>query len=240
MPSIALFSVYSPMKTLRLLRNTSNISHVPIYAHLRSPPVAPAVLRQMTMKASLPHEERTAAEPRQNRLYSVRLSHIEQVNPTVRLLQLAIPPPASEGNWDDSRGDEQVRAPILCETDGLCDSILTRLIVRPRRALYIPPRPMARRAHSLRLQSGRVQHHLDPRRRAGPALARTDRSTGHRGARARRGRDSWQAAVRRARGAGGAVESRRRMALEAAGRDPGQGTEHPSRGELCLAAAVGD
>ena len=35
---------------------------------------------------------RTAAEPRQNRLYTVRLSHIDQISPTVRLLQLTIPP----------------------------------------------------------------------------------------------------------------------------------------------------
>ncbi|CAI7567185.1 unnamed protein product [Penicillium manginii] len=40
---------------------------------------------------SIPHELRTAAEPRQNRLYPVRLSHVEQVNPSVRLLQFAIP-----------------------------------------------------------------------------------------------------------------------------------------------------
>jgi hypothetical protein len=40
---------------------------------------------------SIPHELRTAAEPRQNRLHPVRLSHIEQVNPSVRLLQLALP-----------------------------------------------------------------------------------------------------------------------------------------------------
>ena len=40
---------------------------------------------------SIPHELRTAAEPRQNRLHSVRLSHVEQVNPSVRLLQLALP-----------------------------------------------------------------------------------------------------------------------------------------------------
>lgn len=40
---------------------------------------------------SIPHELRTAAEPRQNRLYPVRLSHIEQVNPSVRLLQFTLP-----------------------------------------------------------------------------------------------------------------------------------------------------
>ncbi|KAA8644569.1 hypothetical protein EYZ11_001459 [Aspergillus tanneri] len=53
-------------------------------------------------QASIPHLVRTAAEPRQNRLYNVRLSHVEQANPSVRLLQLAIPPqsveePESEG-----------------------------------------------------------------------------------------------------------------------------------------------
>jgi hypothetical protein len=40
---------------------------------------------------SIPHELRTAAEPRQNWLHPVRLSHVEQVNPSVRLLQLALP-----------------------------------------------------------------------------------------------------------------------------------------------------
>lgn len=56
---------------------------------------------QMTSQRddSIPHELRTAAEPRQNRLYPVRLSHIEQVNPSVRLLQFALPP--QENNvWD--------------------------------------------------------------------------------------------------------------------------------------------
>jgi hypothetical protein len=48
---------------------------------------------QMTSQRdeSIPHELRTAAEPRQNRLYPVRLSHIEQVNPSVRLLQFTLP-----------------------------------------------------------------------------------------------------------------------------------------------------
>ncbi|CAP97546.1 hypothetical protein E8E15_009377 [Penicillium rubens] len=49
---------------------------------------------------SLPHELRTAAEPRQNRLYPVRLSHIEQVNPSVRLLQFALP---SQENNDNNQ-----------------------------------------------------------------------------------------------------------------------------------------
>ncbi|CEN59755.1 hypothetical protein ASPCAL02199 [Aspergillus calidoustus] len=42
-------------------------------------------------KVSVPHTVRTAAEPRQNRLFTVRLSHIEEISPTVRLLQLTIP-----------------------------------------------------------------------------------------------------------------------------------------------------
>jgi hypothetical protein len=47
---------------------------------------------------SIPHELRTAAEPRQNRLHSVRLSHVEQVNPSVRLLQLALPTQENNNN----------------------------------------------------------------------------------------------------------------------------------------------
>ncbi|KAK9859029.1 uncharacterized protein MYU51_015965 [Penicillium brevicompactum] len=39
---------------------------------------------------SIPHELRTAAEPRQNRRHPVRLSHVEQINPSVRLLHFAI------------------------------------------------------------------------------------------------------------------------------------------------------
>lgn len=39
---------------------------------------------------SIPHELRTAAEPRQNRRHPVRLSHVEQINPSVRLLHFAL------------------------------------------------------------------------------------------------------------------------------------------------------
>ncbi|OOQ91080.1 hypothetical protein PEBR_02411 [Penicillium brasilianum] len=52
---------------------------------------------------SIPHKLRTAAEPRQNRLYPVRLSHVEQVNPSIRLLQFTIP--AEESN-DDKDGQQ--------------------------------------------------------------------------------------------------------------------------------------
>lgn len=40
---------------------------------------------------SIPHELRTAAEPRQQGLYPVRLARVKQVNPSVRLLQFSIP-----------------------------------------------------------------------------------------------------------------------------------------------------
>lgn len=42
-------------------------------------------------KDSIPHEMRTAAEPRQNKLYTVHLTHVEQTNSTVRLLRLSLP-----------------------------------------------------------------------------------------------------------------------------------------------------
>ncbi|KAF7592189.1 hypothetical protein BBP40_000530 [Aspergillus hancockii] len=58
-------------------------------------------------KISVPHKLRTAAEPRQNTLYNVRLSHIEEVNPTVRLLHLAIPPRGQIVEEQD-RDDEEL------------------------------------------------------------------------------------------------------------------------------------
>ena len=48
-----------------------------------------------TYRAALSHLERTAHQPRQNGLHEVILAHIEQVNPRVRLLQLALPNRAS-------------------------------------------------------------------------------------------------------------------------------------------------
>lgn len=68
---------------------------------------AAAHSRQMATKSKsgIPHQVRTAAEPRQNRLYPVQLSHIDHVNPAVRLLQLTIPPhvqnPESDGVEDE-------------------------------------------------------------------------------------------------------------------------------------------
>lgn len=41
-----------------------------------------------TVRSSLPHEDRTAAEPRESRLEPVVLSNIRQVNENIRLLRL--------------------------------------------------------------------------------------------------------------------------------------------------------
>ena len=47
-------------------------------------------LRSMaTVRSSLPHEDRTAAEPRENSVEPVFLSHIQDVNDTIRLLRLS-------------------------------------------------------------------------------------------------------------------------------------------------------
>ena len=158
------------MKTLRLLHYKPNILPLQVYAHFHGHLIAPAIQHQMisTLKSSLPHVERTAAEPRQNKLYNVQLSHIEQVNPTVRLLRLAIPPNESEG--DKSREDEEVYAPILywwlCDSNPAMYSLLrnNRLHFSPangltctfppspkRAGLASPPLPLTR--GSCRLQS---------------------------------------------------------------------------------------
>ncbi|EGC41340.1 conserved hypothetical protein [Histoplasma capsulatum var. duboisii H88] len=42
------------------------------------------------MSTSIPHERRTAQEPRQDMLYRVHLSSITQVNPTIRILRLNV------------------------------------------------------------------------------------------------------------------------------------------------------
>lgn len=41
-----------------------------------------------TVRSSLPHEDRTAQQPRENRLEPVVLSHIRQINESIRTLRL--------------------------------------------------------------------------------------------------------------------------------------------------------
>jgi len=49
---------------------------------------------------SIPHEVRTATEPRQNRFIPVRLSQVEEVNAGIRLLRLALP---DDEVWQSAR-----------------------------------------------------------------------------------------------------------------------------------------
>ncbi|KAF4213079.1 hypothetical protein CNMCM8980_004279 [Aspergillus fumigatiaffinis] len=97
----------------------SQSQRVPFLARLQ--PLSPhqsvpgAIRCQMdyasTRKASVPHLVRTAAEPRQNRMYTVRLSHIDEVNPTVRLIQLAIPPHVQSLEGQEERADGESDQP---------------------------------------------------------------------------------------------------------------------------------
>ncbi|KAK5172090.1 uncharacterized protein LTR77_003728 [Saxophila tyrrhenica] len=58
-----------------------------------------------TVRSSLPHEDRTAAEPRESNLEPVLLSNIRQVNDTIRLLRLTSVDPTLKflpGQWLDT------------------------------------------------------------------------------------------------------------------------------------------
>ncbi|PYH46724.1 FAD-dependent oxidoreductase [Aspergillus saccharolyticus JOP 1030-1] len=97
------------MRSHTLLRGPSRHYQYQLSSLIKRQQTAPKLQRSRMSaatsgKGSLPHQMRTAAEPRQNRLYNVRLSHIEQVNPCVRLLQLTIPPEVQ--NPDDSSYQE--------------------------------------------------------------------------------------------------------------------------------------
>ena len=58
---------------------------------------------------SIPHEERTAAEPREHGMHKVILDRIEQVNTNIRLLQLRM-----------HNGDERLQACNLGNCMELC------------------------------------------------------------------------------------------------------------------------
>ena len=57
----------------------------------RLDPLKPNPALPRSMSSSNTHEERTAAEQRDNSVHLVTLDKIERVNETVRLLQLKIP-----------------------------------------------------------------------------------------------------------------------------------------------------
>ena len=58
---------------------------------------------------SIPHEERTAAEPREHCIHKVILDRIEEVNTSIRLLKLKM-----------HNGDEQLQACDLGNRVELC------------------------------------------------------------------------------------------------------------------------
>lgn len=157
------------MRGLQLFRSTRQLACLrPSSSSLLQSPIYPCQMlsTKKTKTKSIPHEERTATEPRQNRLYTVRLSNIEKINPSVRLLHLTIPPNESEGEADVE--DEEVVLPSRStHTRTPADKT-----VPPIPTPHIPPRPMVRRTYPIRLQSGRVQHHLHARRCAGAAVPR--------------------------------------------------------------------
>ncbi|KAJ5496078.1 hypothetical protein N7539_001194 [Penicillium diatomitis] len=72
-------------------RPWSRSSVPPIFIPITSRIVRGRGVMSSRREDSIPHELRTAAEPRQNRLYPVRLSHVEYANSSVRLLQLTLP-----------------------------------------------------------------------------------------------------------------------------------------------------
>ena len=74
---------------------------------------------------SVPHEERTAAEPREHGMHKVILDRIEEVNPNIRLLQLRM-----------HEGDEQLQA---CNLNNHMKLVLTSNLCS-----VVPPRAMAR------------------------------------------------------------------------------------------------
>jgi hypothetical protein len=78
-------------QSLRLFKSSIPVGFIrPSRIILR--PISTTSQMSSQKEDSIPHELRTAAEPRQNRRYPVQLSHIEQVNPSVRLLQFALSP----------------------------------------------------------------------------------------------------------------------------------------------------
>jgi hypothetical protein len=90
---------------------------------------------------SVPHEDRTASEPRENRIEPVTISHISQINPTTRVLRLSP---------TDPNHTIKVNHPIPLNIIPI-----PNLITTP-----VPPRPMARHLHPHPPQSRRLHHNL--------------------------------------------------------------------------------
>ncbi|KAF3893845.1 hypothetical protein GTR04_2416 [Trichophyton interdigitale] len=59
----------------------------------------------MSAQGNKPHELRTATEPRQNSLYKLRVSHISQVNPTIRLIRFNIVCGCASLDWSKDNSE---------------------------------------------------------------------------------------------------------------------------------------
>ncbi|KAK2871623.1 hypothetical protein FQN49_002995 [Arthroderma sp. PD_2] len=57
---------------------------------------------ESSTQISKPHELRTAAEPRQDSLYRLRVSHVSQVNPTIRLIRFNVLSTCSSLDWAET------------------------------------------------------------------------------------------------------------------------------------------
>ncbi|KAK3675291.1 hypothetical protein LTR78_004801 [Recurvomyces mirabilis] len=87
-----------------------------------------------TIRASLPHEDRTASQPRADGIEPVMLSNIREINPAVRLLRLSA---------RDPQHTIKVRPPL---TDYIIHEGL---------------KPMARHIHPRTTKSWRFHYYID-------------------------------------------------------------------------------
>ncbi len=179
-------------------------------------------------KVSIPHTVRTAAEPRQNRLFPVRLSHIEQANPAVRLLQLTIPPSVQEpGSLDQV--DEPQEAIIVCHFKDQYavygQKMLTLVTDWATGALFILPWAVARRPYPVCLECRWVQYYIHTCRCPGISFTGTVRRacSGGRNCGSSPG-STGPRTLRRVSCAESAIKPCQCMALATQGRDLGQGT----------------
>lgn len=101
-----------------------------------------------TIRSSLPHEERTAQEPRENRLEPVILSHIREVNDNVRLLRLNAVDP-----------NHTIKVSFLRSLIAvyLRNFPTTQILINTSK---VSARPMARYLHPESSSSGRLYYHV--------------------------------------------------------------------------------
>ena len=90
---------------------------------------------------SVPHEERTAAEPREHGMHKFILDRIEEVNTNIRLLKLRM-----------QNGDDQLQA---CNLKNRMELVLTYNLCS-----VVPPRAMARCIRSWHSAGRRLYDYL--------------------------------------------------------------------------------